>query len=89
MLELVVRRLDDAAGTDLEQPRPRVRHQHRGVGRHQELRATLDGVLHQRQQRQLPQRREGRLGLVEHVQPRAREATSEERQVRFAVRPGA
>ena len=83
---LVLDPAQPAAGVEVIDHGPRVRHHDRRMGRHQELRVVpLDQVVHPGQQRKLAVGRQRRLGLIQDVEAVAAEAVANQGQERLAV----
>src|SRR3954452_802249 len=85
-VEVVVVARRDAAGAELVDLRARAGEQDRRMRRDHELRARGGRARDDRQQRQRAADRQCRLGLVEDVEPLAREAVGRQGEERLAVR---
>jgi hypothetical protein len=71
---------------ELVDPRLRVGEEDRSVGRDDELAALPHQITHPAQHAHLPERRQRRLGLIEHIQPVATEAMQGKCDERLAMR---
>lgn len=88
MLELIEFTSHQLPITQLKQPRPGSCHHYGRVAGDDELRPQVYSVLQQRQKRQLPQRTQRRLRLIQQVQPAAVHTTLKESHERLPMTPG-